>query len=96
MKQRPPKTRQGGSVLDLINNPPQTTDTKSHNPGVNNKYRSTAALCAHCIATTVAATTAVGMAAGISPPNSTVNATNPDHNNDALDRNERTQPRAVV
>jgi hypothetical protein len=96
MKQRPPKTRQGGSVLDLINKPPQTTDTKSHNPGVNNQCRTPAALCAHCIATTVAAPTTAGIAAGISPPNSTVNATNPDHNNDAFNRNERTQPRAVV
>lgn len=96
MKQRPPKTRQGGSMLDLINNPPQTTETKSHNPGVNNQCRTPAALCAHCIATTVAATTSTGITAGISPPNSTVNATNPDHNNDALNRNERTQPRAVV
>ena len=83
-------------MLDLINNPPQTTETKSHNPGVNTKCRPNPAIYAHCIAMIAAAPTSAGIAPGISPPNSTVNATNPDHNNDAFDRNERTQPRAVV
>ncbi len=96
MKRRLPNTRQGGSVLDLINIPPVTTDTNAHNPAVNTSCRPTAALCALAITATAAAIASLATRVSTSPPSSIVNAANPDHNTAARAANRRTQSRAVV
>ena len=96
MKRRLPNTRHGGSVLDLINIPPVTSDTNAHTSGVNTSWRTNAALCALMIATIVAAVTNAGQRDGTSPPSSIVNAAKPDNITPARSRNRRTHPRAVV
>ena len=97
MKRRLPNTRHGGVVLpDPTSSPPLTTDTNAHTGNTRAGCRAAAAACAHPIAATAAAGGQVGHRAGTVPPNSIVNAANPDHHTGARTRNRRHHPRTVV